>query len=123
MMGVSAYKQGMPWWKYLANKSLTWIENKVFALSLSEFHTGYRAYSRTVLEQVNFTALSDGFIFDQEIVARIVECRFHIVEVPVPVRYFLEASSASFYSSVMYGLGILQLALRYYLHKKCKPGI
>jgi glycosyltransferase involved in cell wall biosynthesis len=123
MMGVSAYKQGMPWWKYIANKLLTWIENKVFGLSLSEFHTGYRAYSRTVLEQVNFKALSDGFIFDQEIVAGIVECQFTIVEVPVPVRYFPEASSASLYSSVKYGFGILGLTLRYALRKRCEPGI
>ncbi len=116
-MGTSAYKQGMPWWKYLANKFLTWVENKTFGLHLSEFHTGYRAYSRKALEQVNFLANSDGFIFDQEIVAQFVSCGFRIAEVPVPVRYFAEASSASFISSTLYGLGILRLCAHFLLHK------
>lgn len=117
MMGVSAYRQGMPWWKFVANKVLTWVENKAFGLSLSEFHTGYRAYRREVLEEVNYRSNSDGFIFDQEIVAQIVECKFRIAEIPVPVRYFPEASSANFYNSMIYGLGILNLVLRYFLHK------
>jgi glycosyltransferase involved in cell wall biosynthesis len=117
MMGLSAYKQGMPLWKYVANKALTWLENKVFGLSLSEFHTGYRAYRREVLEQVNFLANSDGFIFDQEIVAQFVACGFRIKEYPVPVRYFPEASSASLVDSTIYGLGILALCARFLLHK------
>lgn len=117
MMGVSAYRQGMPWWKYLANKFLTALENWTLGLNLSEFHTGYRAYNREVLEKVNFRANSDGFIFDQEIVAQIVESGFRIAEVPVPVRYFPEASSASLFESTKYGLGILWLLLRYYLHR------
>jgi glycosyltransferase involved in cell wall biosynthesis len=117
MMGVSALRQGMPWWKYLANKSLTALENRVFRLHLSEFHTGYRAYSRKVLEQVNFRANSDGFIFDQEIVAQMVECGLRITEVPVPVRYFPEASSTNLVTSITYGLGILRLLFRYRLHR------
>ena len=116
MMGVSAFHQGMPWWKYLANKSLTYLENRIFGLHLSEFHTGYRAYSRRALDLVNFRANSDGFIFDQEIVAQMVECGLRIAEVPVPVRYFPEASSANFLASIVYGLGILQLLFRYFLH-------
>jgi glycosyltransferase involved in cell wall biosynthesis len=117
MMGVSALKQGMPWWKYLANKFLTTLENRTFHLDLSEFHTGYRAYRREVLESVNFRANSDKFIFDQEIVAQIVACGYRITDIPVPVRYFPEASSASFIDSTFYGLSILFLLLRYLLHR------
>jgi glycosyltransferase involved in cell wall biosynthesis len=117
MLGVSAYKQGMPWWKYLANKFLTSAENRAFRLHLSEFHTGYRAYRREVLEAINFRANSDQFIFDQEIVAQIVAGGFRIMDIPVPVRYFPEASSASFIDSTIYGLSILWLLLRYQLHR------
>jgi glycosyltransferase involved in cell wall biosynthesis len=117
MMGVSAYKQGMPWWKYLANKFLTGLENRSFGLRLSEFHTGYRAYRREVLEGIDFRANSDKFIFDQEIVAQIVEGGFRLTEIAVPVRYFPEASSASFVDSAIYGLNILWLLLRYRLHR------
>ena len=117
MMGVSAYRQGMPWWKYVSNKFLTWLENRVFRLDLSEFHTGYRAYRREVLDSVNFRANSDRFIFDQEIVAQIVDCGFRIAEIAVPVRYFPEASSAGFVDSVLYGLSILVLLARYVLHR------
>ena len=68
----SALAQGMPWWKFAANRFLTWVENRVFGLSLSEYHTGYRAFRREVLETVNFPANSDGFVFDQEIIAQVV---------------------------------------------------
>jgi glycosyltransferase involved in cell wall biosynthesis len=117
MMGTSAYKQGMPWWKYLANRFLTGAENRAFGLHLSEFHTGYRAYRRDVLESIDFRANSDNFIFDQDIVAQVVEGGWRIAEIPVPVRYFPEASSASFLASTRYGLSILWLLLRYRLHK------
>jgi glycosyltransferase involved in cell wall biosynthesis len=117
MSGVSAYQQGMPWWKYIANIALTALENGVFKLHLSEFHTGYRAYRREVLEQVDFLANSDGFIFDQEIVAQMVGCGFRIGEISVPVRYFPEASSASLVASSVYGLGILGLCLRFALDR------
>ena len=113
MMGVSAYKQGMPWWKYLGNKLLTGLENAVFGLDLSEYHTGYRAYSREVLERLELTDNSDSFIFDQEIITQIVESKYRIAEVPVPVRYFAEASSVGFTGSVIYGLGILSLLWRF----------
>jgi len=113
----SALDGGMPWWKYISNRFLTGVENRVFGLHLSEYHTGYRAYRRQVLERVNFTANSDTFIFDQEIIAQIVEAGFRIAEVPVPTRYFAEASSASFLASVRYGLGILWLVLRYMVHR------
>lgn len=118
LMGTSPMKQGMPWWKYYGNRGLTKLENAVFGLNLSEYHTGYRAYSRHVLETVNFHVNSDGFIFDQELIAQIVDAGFRIQEVPVPTRYFPEASSTSFVDSVRYGLGILWLAFQYFLHKR-----
>ncbi len=117
MRGSSAIRCGMPWWKYVSNRALTWLENRVFGLQLSEFHTGYRAYSRRALESVNFASNADGFIFDQQIVAQFVEAEMRIDEIPVPARYFPEASSASFSASVRYGLGIVWLLTRYSAHR------
>lgn len=114
----SAIKQGMPWWKFWANRFLTRLENVVFGLDHSEFHTGYRAFSREVLETVNYSMNSDGFVFDQEIIAQAVDARFRIGEIAVPVRYFAEASSASFYQSTVYGFRILLLLWRFLLHKR-----
>jgi len=113
----SALEQGMPWWKFAANRFLTWAENRAFRLQLSEYHTGYRAFSREVLETVNFPMNSDGFIFDQEIIAQVVAAGFRIGEIAVPTRYFPEASSASFTASTVYGLKILVLIGRYLLHR------
>lgn len=113
----SAVQQGMPWWKYVSNRFLTRLENWVFGLDHSEFHTGYRAFKRDVLETVNFGMNSDGFVFDQEIIAQSVAAGFHIGEIAVPVRYFKEASSASFYDSTIYGLRILVVLCRYLSHK------
>jgi len=109
--------QGMPWWKFLGNKFLTWVENSVLALKLAEYHTGYRAYSRRVLEETPFLLNSDNFVFDQEIIVQAVHLGFRIREVPVPTRYFAEASSAGFLASVNYGLSILFLLGRYMLHR------
>jgi len=114
----SALAQGMPWWKYFANRFLTGVENRVFGLTLSEFHTGYRAFRREVLESVNFVANSDGFVFDQEIVAQVVAARFRITEIAVPTRYFPEASSASFVASLVYGLRILAVLFWFVLNKR-----
>jgi hypothetical protein len=108
--------QGMPWWKYISNRFLTWLENKVFRLNLSEYHTGYRAYRRQALESVNVEMNSDNFIFDQEIMAQFVNVGMRIAEVPVPTRYFPQASSASFVQSTVYGLSILRVMWRYILH-------
>lgn len=115
--GGSAIQQGMPWWKYLANRFLTWMENRAFGLSLSEFHTGYRAFHRDVLDAVNFRMNSDGFVFDQEIIAQAVAAPFRIAEIAVPVRYFPEASSASFVDSCVYGFKIVWVVTRYLLHR------
>jgi glycosyltransferase involved in cell wall biosynthesis len=114
----SALAQGMPWWKYVANRFLTAVENRTFRLDLSEYHTGYRAFSREVLETVNFPMNSDGFVFDQEIIAQVVAAGFRIDEIAVPTRYFPEASSARFTASTVYGLRILSLVARYGLHRR-----
>jgi glycosyltransferase involved in cell wall biosynthesis len=118
LMGVHPMQQGMPWWKYYANRFLTGLENWAFGLKLSEYHTGYRAFQREVLESVNLQMNSDKFIFDQEILAQIVSLNLRITEVPVPTRYFAQASSASFFASSRYGLSILWLLIRYILHSK-----
>jgi glycosyltransferase involved in cell wall biosynthesis len=117
LMGAHPMKQGMPWWKYISNRFLTIAENVVFGLHLSEYHTGYRAFRRTVLESVNLEMNSDKFIFDQEILAQIVNIKMRITEVPVPTRYFAQASSASFFASTRYGISILWLLLRFVVHR------
>ena len=117
LLGGDPMRQGMPWWKYISNRFLTWCENKVFGLTLAEYHTGYRAYRRETLEAVNLETNSDNFIFDQEIMAQFVEVGARVAEVPVPTRYFPQASSASFVQSSVYGLSILTLLARYMMHR------
>jgi glycosyltransferase involved in cell wall biosynthesis len=117
LMGADPRQQGMPWWKYISNRFLTKLENLVFGLKLHEFHTGYRAFRREVLESVNLGMNSDNFVFDQEIVAQMVADHARIVEIPVPTRYMPIASSASFAQSVAYGFSILWLLFRFMLHK------
>ena len=109
--------QGMPWWKFLGNKFLTQLENWTLGLQLSEYHTGYRAFSRRALEEIPFTLNSDKFVFDQEMMVQAVHLGFRIKEVPVPTKYFPEASSASFVDSVIYGLSILALLGRFLAHR------
>jgi glycosyltransferase involved in cell wall biosynthesis len=116
LMG-SVMKQGMPWWKYISNRFLTKVENVVLGWNLSEYHTGYRAYSRQVLEELPFLLNSDKFVFDQEILVQAAERRFRVKEVPVPTKYFPEASSANFVASCIYGLSILLLLSRFLLHR------
>ena len=117
LLGGDVRKQGMPWWKFLGNRFLTGIENSIFGLSLAEYHTGYRAYRKEALEAVNLDMNSDKFVFDQEIVAQFVDCGMRIAEVPVPTRYFPQASSCSFTSSCRYGISILAICGRYLLHR------
>jgi len=117
LMGIHPIRQGMPWWKYYSNRFLTTLENLVFGLRLSEYHTGYRAFRRQVLESVNLQMDSDKFIFDQEILAQIVNLKMRITEVPVPTRYFAQASSASLIQSCVYGVSILWMLVRYVLHR------
>jgi glycosyltransferase involved in cell wall biosynthesis len=117
LLGENPMTQGMPWWKYISNRFLTYLENVAFGLRLSEYHTGYRAFRREALEVVNLEMNSDRFIFDQEILAQMTALELRISEVPVPTRYFAEASSASFGQSVGYGVSLLGLLARYCLHR------
>ncbi|HEV2386407.1 MAG TPA: glycosyltransferase family 2 protein [Candidatus Acidoferrales bacterium] len=113
----SALEQGMPWWKYASNRALTWVENRVLGLHLAEYHTGYRAYSRRALEEIPFQLDSDKFVFDQEILVQAAHFGFRVKEVPVPTKYFPEASSAGLGASTIYGLSILALLCRYLAHR------
>jgi glycosyltransferase involved in cell wall biosynthesis len=108
---------GMPKWKYISNRFLTGTENLAFGLHLSEYHTGFRAYSRLLLESIPYKLNSNDFVFDQELVAQAVACGMRIGEIAVPTRYFEEASSVGFRRSVVYGLSTLKVVLRFLLHK------
>ncbi len=108
---------GMPLYKYVANKTLTFIENRALGLRLSEYHTGYRAYGRQVLEKIPFLLNSNGFVFDNEIIAQLLHFGFRIKEIPVRTHYGVDSSSVGFLSSVRYGLGVLRTVARYRLHK------
>ncbi len=101
---------GMPRWKYLSNRFLTGVENLVFGLRLSEYHTGFRAYSRRLIESLPYHENSDDFVFDQQLIAQAVRGGFRIEEIAVPTRYFDEASSVGFRRSVVYGLSTLVVA-------------
>jgi glycosyltransferase involved in cell wall biosynthesis len=108
---------GMPKWKYLSNRFLTGLENLAFGLRLSEYHTGFRAYRRQLLETIPYHANSDDIVFDQELVSQAVACGFRIAEIPVETRYFDEASSVGFRRSVVYGLATLRVVVRHALHR------
>lgn len=111
---------GMPWWKYYANRFLTILENTALGLNLSEYHTGFRAYSSKALKRIPFMRMSNDFIFDQQILIAAVINNFKMGEIPVPVRYFPEASSVNFFGSVKYGLGILWMLLLYLINRNNK---
>jgi glycosyltransferase involved in cell wall biosynthesis len=108
---------GMPKWKYVSNRFLTTAENLAFGLHLSEYHTGFRAYSRHLLESIPYRLNSDDFVFDQELVAQAVALGMRVGEIAVPTRYFEEASSVNFRRSVVYGLSTLRVVLRFMLHR------
>lgn len=112
-----ALRGGMPFYKFLSNRFLTAVENLVLGQRLSEYHTGYRAFSRRLLETVPFLRNSNDFVFDSQMIFQSVHFGFNIAEVPVETRYFDEASSISFRRSVVYGLGTLGVAFRYLLHR------
>lgn len=104
---------GMPLYKYIGNRFLTAVENLISGQNLSEWHTGMRAYRRAVLERVNFDHFSNDFVFDTEMLFAIIKQGFSIGEIPVPIRYFSEASSINFWRSVCYGFATLGVALRF----------
>jgi glycosyltransferase involved in cell wall biosynthesis len=117
LLSGTALSGGMPIWKFVANRALTEFENLCFGLRLSEYHTGFRAYSRNLLETLPFLLNSDDFVFDQELLAQAVSQGFRISEIPVPTRYFPEASSVNFRRSVTYGLNTLGTLWRFWLHQ------
>jgi glycosyltransferase involved in cell wall biosynthesis len=117
MLGRSALRGGMPRYKYVANRILTLIENVTLQRKLSEYHTGYRAFSRRVLESLPLEENSNDFVFDNEMLAQIIAFGFEIGEVSCPTRYFGEASSISFSRAVRYGFGVLGVCVKYRLHR------
>ncbi|MBI5400230.1 glycosyltransferase family 2 protein [Candidatus Saganbacteria bacterium] len=108
---------GMPIYKYLSNRFLTLVENFIFDFKLSECHTGYRAFSRRALETIPFKLNSNDFVFDSEVLAQVAAFGFRIGEIPVPCRYFPEASEINFWRSSKYGLATLAVCLKFLLHK------
>jgi hypothetical protein len=111
ILGGGALKGGMPLWKYVANRLLTAFENLMLGAKLSEYHTGYRAYSRQLLLSIPWQGNSDDFIFDNEFLAQAIIGGHRIGEISVPTKYFPEASSINFSRSVRYGLGVLWVSL------------
>ncbi len=108
---------GMPWWKYLANRGLTMLENSWTGQNLGEWHSGLRAYSREVLETIPWELNSDDFVFDQQFLYQAAALQFRIGDIPVAARYFPEASSINFRRSMVYGLSSLGVMLQYRLHR------
>ena len=113
IIGGGALKGGMPVYKYIANRFLTAVENLLLGSKLSEFHTGYRAFSRRVLEEVPFQANSDDFVFDNEMLSQIIYLGYRIGEVSCPTKYFKEASSIGLKDSIVYGLGVLGTCVKF----------
>jgi glycosyltransferase involved in cell wall biosynthesis len=117
ILGKGALKGGMPIYKYIANRALTLFQNVLMNQKLSEYHTGYRAFSKTVLESVDFNQNSDDFVFDNQMLAQITYKGFAIAEITCPTKYFDEASSINFRRSSIYGLGVLRTSIEYRLNK------
>jgi len=117
ILGKGALKGGMPLYKYISNRALTWIQNLLINQKLSEYHSGYRAFSREVLEKVNYGANSDDFVFDNQMLAQIFFAGFEIGEVTCPTKYFEEASSINLRRSIKYGMGVLRTSLAYFMQK------
>ena len=115
ILGSGALRGGMPLWKFLANRLLTLFENVMLGAHLSEYHTGYRAYSRSLLDALPWQRNSDDFVFDNQILAQAIVGRYGIGEVSVPTRYFAEASSIGFRRSVRYGFGVVGTTLLAFL--------
>jgi glycosyltransferase involved in cell wall biosynthesis len=124
ILGKGAIKGGMPRYKYIANRFLTLFQNILMHQKLSEYHTGYRAFSKEVLEAINYEQNSDDFVFDNQMLAQIFYAGYEIAEITCPTKYFDEASSINIRRSIEYGFGVLSVSLAYFLQKlgliKCK---
>ncbi len=117
ILGKGALKGGMPLYKYFANRLLTFIQNVLVNHKLSEYHTGYRAFTREVLENIRFEDNSNDFVFDNEMLSQIIIKDFNIAEISCPTKYFEEASSINFSRSVKYGLGVLRVSIGHFFQK------
>jgi len=117
ILGGYALREGMPLWRYIANRFLTFVENLLTGAKLSEYHTGYRAFARPLLERLPLETNSDDFVFDNQLLLQILWFGYTIAEITCPTRYFAEASSINFGRSVRYGLGCLQTAISFRLAK------
>jgi glycosyltransferase involved in cell wall biosynthesis len=118
ILGKGALKGGMPYYKYVANRFLTLIQNILINEKISEYHTGYRAFSRKVLESINYNGNSDDFVFDNQMLSQIVYAGFEIAEVTCPTKYFKEASSINIRRSIVYGFGVLSTSFIHFLQRK-----
>lgn len=117
ILGKGALRGGMPIYKYIANRMLTFVQNILVNHKLSEYHTGYRAFSREVLTSINFNGNSDDFVFDNEMLSQIIYAGFDIGEVTCPTKYFEEASSINLRRSIKYGLGVLRVSICHFLQR------
>lgn len=117
ILGNGALKGGMPWYKYFANRILTFFQNIFLGQKLSEYHTGYRAFSKEVLNKINFNENSDDFLFDNQMLSQIIYNDFEIAEITCPTKYFEEASSINFRRSAIYGLGCMWVSVLFRLNK------
>jgi len=117
ILGRGALKGGMPFYKYLFNRMLTFIQNILMKQKLSEYHTGYRAFSSDVLKNINYNINSDDFVFDNQMIAQIFYAGYEIAEITCPTKYFEESSSISFRRSIKYGFGVLATSFLYFFNK------
>lgn len=117
ILGLGARRGGMPLYKYISNRLLTFTQNLLMRQKLSEYHTGYRAFSREVLERIDYHANSEDFVFDNEMLAQIFYAGYDIAELTCPTKYFKEASSINLQRSIVYGLGVLGVTFEYMLQK------
>lgn len=118
ILGGFALKGGMPWWKYISNRFLTAVQNLLMGAKLSEYHTGYRAYSRELLLKMHLDRLSNDFIFDNQFIAQALWNGSMIGEVSCPTKYFPEASSINFRRSLVYGIGCMRISLQFFLSRR-----
>lgn len=118
ILGKGALKGGMPIYKYLFNRALTLFQNILVGQKLSEYHTGYRAFSKKVLTSIAYKRCSDDFVFDNQMLSQIIYADFEIAEITCPTKYFPEASSINFRRSIVYGLGVLRTSIKHFLQRK-----
>ena len=117
ILGRGALKGGMPLYKYIANRLLTFVQNILMNQKMSEYHTGYRAFSAEVLRSINYNSNSDDFVFDNQMLAQIFYAGYEIAEITCPAKYFSESSSINFKRSVKYGMGVLSTSFLYFFNK------